>query len=209
MTPQQGMETDWNVEAAGNDPLIEVPWQDETSGLRYCDLRVSADEQAARIASLPEAVASSALAGALRLLNAPDGLLMTSKCDRWALDDEERAELADAIDAETAASGWGSYMDVLMVHAVPRADFLLHEEWARATAMRCAALDQPAARLDVVVRPSQVHGEWGYGLSLYVYAAGDSALAAERAWAAVLEACVPVLCAAAEATMMPPEQGAK
>ena len=106
------METDWSVAAGAEDPVIETDWTDAASGLAWVDLRVEGETQRSRIAALPEAARSHAMAEALALLNAPHGLLMTTKCDRWRLSDEERAELADALDAPIAASGYGSYIDV-------------------------------------------------------------------------------------------------
>ena len=95
------------------------------------------------------------------MLNAPHGLLMTTKCDRWRLSDAERVELADALDEPQAEFGAGSYIDVLMVHAVPRSDFLLHEEWVRTVALRCAALPVDHARVELVVRPAHDGAVWG------------------------------------------------
>jgi len=199
------METDWGVAAAAEDPLIELPWQDAATGLRFVDLRVDAAEQQARMAAIPEIAGAPAIAQALLQLNHPKGLLLTSKCDRWVMDAAELAALADALDAPLEPHGCASYIDVLLAHPVPMADFLLHEEWARTTAVTCAALPHPAARLDLVIRPARVNGVWGYGLSVYIYAAGSHPQQAEAAWAAALEDCVPVLCAAAEGTLAPPD----
>ena len=204
MMQAHGMETDWNVAAAGDDPLIEVPWADAGSAMQFVDLRVETALRRVWIAAIPEAAGSPPLARALDRLNDPAGLLMTSKCDRWALDAEERAALADALDAPAEAHGWGSYIDVLMAHALPMADFLLHEEWARATARRCSGLTHSQARLELIIRPAQRHQTWGYGLSMYVYGGGSTPDAAEAVWAAALEDCVTVLCAAGEAMLMSP-----
>jgi hypothetical protein len=131
---------------------------------------------------------------------------MTTKCDRWLLSDAERAELADALDAPALACGYGSYVDVLMAHAVPMADFLLHEEWARTTARRCAAMPVDEARLDVVVRPAHKDDVWGYGLTVYCYAGGVDEVRAEAVWADAIEQTVPVLIATAEAMFASPEE---
>ena len=192
------METDWSVAAGGNDPVIETRWSDVT-GSGWVDLRVGAETQSARIARLPEAAASPEMAWALRLLNAPHGLLMTTKCDRWQMSDAERAELADALDEPLAACGVGSYIDVLMVHAVPMSDFLLHEEWARTVARRCAALAVDHARVELVVRPAHDDAVWGYGLTVYCYAGGTEERLAEAAWGQAMEQTIPVLMVAAEA----------
>jgi hypothetical protein len=199
------METDWSVAAGADDPVIDVRWSDAASGPGWIDLRVDVEAQRARIASLPEAAGSPALAGALTLLNAPRGLLMTTKCDRWRLSDEERAELADALDAPAVACGYGSYIDVLMVHAVPMADFLLHEEWARTTARRCAALGANDARLEVVVRPAHHDDVWGYGLTVYCYAGGEDEVHAEAAWNGAIAATIPMLIETAEWLFASPE----
>ena len=200
------METDWSVAAGADDPVIETGWSDTASALGWVDLQVDGEEQRRRISTLPEAARSPAITDALLLLNAPGGLLMTTKCDRWQMDEAERAEVADALDAPPALYGCGSYIDVLMAHAVPMADFLLHEEWARTTARRCAALSADDARLDIVVRPAH-HGDiWGYGLSVYCYAGGADEVRAEAAWSAAIAATVPVLIATAESLFASPEE---
>jgi hypothetical protein len=200
------METDWSVAAGGDDPVIEARWSDAATGLAWVDLRVDGETQRSRIAALPEAARSPAMARALGLLNAPRGVLMTTKCDRWLLSDAERAELADALDAPALACGYGSYIDVLMAHAVPMADFLLHEEWARTMARRCAALPVDDARLEVVVRPAHKDDVWGYGLTVYCYAGGVDEPHAEAVWADAIEQTVPVLIATAEAMFASPEE---
>jgi hypothetical protein len=122
------------------------------------------------------------------------------------MDDAERAELADALDAPPAACGCGSYIDVLMAHAVPMADFLLHEEWARTTARRCSALAADDARLDIVVRPAHHGDAWGYGLTVYCYAGGADEVRAEAAWSAAIAATTPVLVASGESLFASPEE---
>lgn len=200
------METDWSVAAGADDPVIETRWSDAASGLGWVDLRVDREEQRRRIRTLPETAHSDAMTDALLLLNAPRGLLMTTKCDRWQMDDAERAEFADALDAPPAAAGRGSYIDVLMAHAVPMADFLLHEEWARTTARRCAALALDDARLDIVVRPAHQGDAWGYGLTVYCYAGGADEVRAEAAWSAAIAATTPVLVASGESLFASPEE---
>jgi hypothetical protein len=200
------METDWSVAAGGDDPVIDARWSDAASGLAWVDLRVDGETQKSRIAALPEAARSPAMTRALALLNAPRGLLMTTKCDRWQMNDEERAELADALDGRVAAFGYGSYIDVLMAHAVPMADFLMHEEWARTLARRCAALPVDDARLEVVVRPAHKDDVWGYGLTVYCYAGGVDEPRAETVWDSAIEQTVPVLIATAEAMFASPEE---
>ena len=200
------METDWSVLAGADDPVIELPWGDNASETAWMDLRVDAEAQPARIAALPEVAASPALAKSLAMLNAPQGLLLTTKCDRWRLSHEERSELAEILDAPMPAYGYGSYIDVLMAHAKPMADFLMHEEWARLTALRCAALPGEDARMEVVVRPARCHDVWGYGVTLYCYAGGVDGASAEAGWERALEQTVPVLIAVGESLLANPDE---
>ena len=200
------METDWSVAAGADDPVIEAHWSDAATGLTWVDLRVDGETQRSRIAALPEAAASPAMARVLALLNAPRGVLMTTKCDRWLLSDAELAELADTLDAPVLPCGYGSYIDVLMTHAVPMADFLLHEEWARTTARRCAALRVEDARQELVVRPARKDHVWGYGLTVYCYAGGVDKVRAEAVWADAIEQTAPILIATAEAMFASPAE---
>jgi rhodanese-related sulfurtransferase len=200
------VESDWSVAAGADDPVIEAHWSDAASGLAWVDLRVSEELQQSRIAALPEAVASPAMARALALLNAPRGMLMTSKCDRWPLDQAEQADLAEALDASPAGYGFGSYIDVVMVHTIPMTDFLLHEEWARTAARRCAGLNVPDGRVEMLVRPGHKNGMWGFGMSVYCYASGRDQAAAEMAWAEALERVIPIVIAAAEELFVSPEE---
>jgi hypothetical protein len=199
------VETDWSVAAGADDPVIETGWSDAASGSGWVDLRVDGEMQRNRMAALAESARSPAMAQALMLLNAPRGLLMTTKCDGWRLSHEERMELAQALDAPLGVSGYGSYIDVLMAHAPPMADFLLHEEWARSTARRCAALAIEDAQLEVVVRAAHRDETWGYGLTVYCYACGGDERRAEAAWSRAINATVPVVIATAESLFASPE----
>jgi len=188
------MESDWSVAAAAADPVIEVAWEDAASGLAWSDLCIADPaEQQRRIAALAEAASSPVMTRALTLLNAPRGLLLTTKCDRWPMDEDELAEHANLLDAPATPYGYGSYIDILMAHPLPMSDFLLHEEWARLASRRAAALPIESARMEVVVRPARQTDTWGFGLSIYCYGAGADPAAAEAAWAAALDAVIPVL----------------
>jgi hypothetical protein len=198
------VESDWSVAAGVDDPLIEMPWSDAASDLTWVDLRVDHELQRSRIAALPEAAASPALARVLALLNAPRGLLMTAKCDRWTMSEAELVELAETLDTPPAPYGYGSYTDVLMAYGVPMADFLLHEEWARTAARRCAGLNIPHARVEMVVRPAVKDGVWGFGMSVYCYAHGADEPAAGIAWAEAIEQTTPIVIAAAEELFVSP-----
>ena len=200
------MESDWNVAAGADDPVIETHWADAASGLVWVDLRVEEELQRSRIAALPEIAGSHAMARALALLNAPDGLLLTTKCDRWRMSEAELAELADLLYVSSAPCGYGSYIDVLMAHSVPMTDFLVHEEWARTATRRCTAFDVGGARVEMVVRPAQQGRIWGFGMSVYCYACGaDEALAA-AAWGEVLDITIPSVIEAAEVLLPSPDE---
>ena len=186
--------------------MIETHWSDAETGLAWVDLRVDEELQRSRIAALPETAASPPMARALGLLNSPGGLLMTAKCDRWPMSDAELAELAEIIDAPPGACGVGSYIDVLLAHAVPMTDFLLHEEWARGAARRCAGLDCSDGRVEMMVRPAHNNEVWGFGMSVYCYAFGADEGTAGKAWAEVLERTIPIVIAAVEERFVSPEE---
>jgi hypothetical protein len=198
------MESDWSVAVSSEDPVIGTDWAPAPGAAPWRDLRLADPVlQRSRIASLPEAVSSPALARALHRLNAPGGVLRTVKCDRWVLSRQELEEHALLLDVPAGAHGTGSYIDVLMDHPIPRADFLLHEEWARTVARRASAVELGDARTEMVVRPALEEGCWGFGLSAYCYGMGADAGAGEAAWAAALDAMVPLLAEAAEGLVPP------
>ena len=96
------MESDWSVAAGADDPVIETHWSDAASGLAWVDLRV--DEE---IAAEPDCRTAGgrcipAMARALALLNAPHGMLMTTKCDRWQM---ERREADGSCGSSRCVSG--------------------------------------------------------------------------------------------------------
>jgi hypothetical protein len=122
------------------------------------------------------------------------------------LDEAELVELAEALDASPTANGFGSYIDVVMVHTVPMTDFLLHEEWARTAARRCAGLNVPDGRVEMLVRAAHKNGVWGFGMSVYCYASGRDQAAAGTAWGAALEQTIPIVIAAAEELFVFPEE---
>jgi hypothetical protein len=93
-----------------------------------------------------------------------------------------------------------------MAHAIPMADFLLHEEWVRTAARRCAGLDLPDGRVEMAVRPARKDGIWGFGMSVYCYASGGGEAAAGTAWAEALEQTIPIVIASAEELFVSPEE---
>lgn len=192
------MEVDWSVAAVADDPVIETHWSDAASKVAWVDLRLDAEIQRSRIAALPEAAMMPTLARCLGLLNTPQGVLLTTKCDCWQLSDEERNELADALNVSGSTCGFGSYIDVLLMDVTLMASFAIHKEWARLTVRRCAALPIEDARMEIVVRPARRGNVWGYGVTFYCYAIGNDAAHSETALTHALEKTVRVLIAAAE-----------
>jgi len=92
------------------------------------------------------------------------------------------------------------------VHTIPITDFLLHEEWARTAARRCARLNLPEGRMEMLVRPAHENGIWGFGVSVYCYASGCDQAAAGAAWAKALQLTIPIVIAAAEELFVSPEE---
>jgi hypothetical protein len=178
------MEADWSVAAAGGDPVIVVPWAasvEEPRALKFIDLRLHPE----RVDEL-EAAHNTPLRSALLLLNGGTSHLWTAKCDFWTSSTEpfDPYEM-DATPAETAF-GVGSYIDLLPRHVGGRTSFRQQEQWMRRVTKRLRGAPAKAARVELVLRAAQVHGEPGFGISWFVVGCGGSAESARQSWENVL-----------------------
>ena len=174
------MEADWSVAAAAGDPVIVVPWAtsvEEPRALTFIDLR----QHPERVDELEEAQIAP-LRSALLLLNGGASHLWTAKCDFWTSSAEpfDPYEM-DATPAETAF-GVGSYIDLLLRDAGALTCFPRQEQWMRRVTERLRAAPAKAARVELVLRAAQVHGEQGFGISWFVVGCGAIAESAHQNW---------------------------
>jgi hypothetical protein len=191
------MLAEWSVECAPDDPLLVVPWSDEsdlTGKRHFVDLR----ENPYDIDHLPEAELYPPLMQALRALNANRSPVFTAKCDAWTLDAEELANLKFNLgsDVDDCPVGFASYIDLVWRERSIFTSFHQTEQVLHRLTRRAAPLDFSAAMLDCVLRPAMVDltgPQEGFAVSLYVKAVGQDPQTASVNWAAALEAIVAVL----------------
>lgn len=185
---------DWSAACSADDPVVVVPWDDAASGLHFIDLREDPDA----LDSIAEAERFPALLQSLRALNGSRSPLFTAKCDVWSADADELAEIRLELQAEPelVAAGQVSYIDLLCRDRALFSSFHQHQHLLGRMERRLAALDQPLALVQAVVRPALIDftaPQEGFCVSLYIKAAGPDAAAADQAWSSGLAAVTTVL----------------
>jgi len=181
------MLSEWSAECASEDPWIEVPWQSEDGALRWVDLRADPDA----LDEIHEADEHPALLAALRTLNATRSPVFTTKCDAWAMEEEELAAVRFdlMLDDEVAQAGMVSYIDLLwrergVFASRHRAEQMMHR-------MERLSRDLPAslAKVEFVLRPAVIDLDGvqeGYGVTVYVKGCGVDRYEAEQRWGTAL-----------------------
>ena len=190
------MEADWTVSLAAGDPVITVPWAASGDDIRQCrfvDLRVGAH----LIDEIEEARSKPPLRSALLLLNAATSPLWTAKCDAWTSSVDEGAEPFDAYEmgAESGeiAFGAGSYVDLLARDVSFLASFERQEQWIRAVTEVLRSIPARAARVELVLRRTEVEGAAGFAVTWFVEGCGSTAERAEQRWASALDLALAVV----------------
>lgn len=182
------MLAEWNAECSADAPTIVVPWSDAASGLHFLDLRAEPYD----IAEIAEADATPALGRALRALNATRSPLLTSKCDTWEMDADELASLTAELDFEPEGfpHGFAGYIDFLWRDRSLFASSHQQRDRLDRLVRRAERLEHPQARLELTLRPAlldRTHTIEGFGVTLYLFAAGVDAASAAREWELALE----------------------
>jgi hypothetical protein len=175
------MEADWAAEIGSDFPSIDVPWEG------FIDLR----KNSVVIETISEAVSHPALSTALRMLNAKDSPVFTSKCDRWTIADEALDPDEFAAPAEEAQIAVASYIDISQRDPIRLASFDFHESWAKRLTAALRTIPVIKGRVDLILRPATVDQSSGFGITLYAAGCGADAETAETAWQAVLAAAIP------------------
>jgi hypothetical protein len=188
------MLAEWSVECSAEDPVLVVPWHDPAGDAAFVDLRANPYD----LDAIPEAEQHPPLLHALRALNAQRSPVFTAKCDAWALDAEELAQLQLHIDVPPpdASAGFASYIDLVWRERAVFTSFHQQEQAVQRLVRNATAVDLPLAALDCVLRPALVDldvAREGYAVSLYVKALGADPQSAQANWAAGLEAMVALL----------------
>ena len=190
------MEADWTFALAPGDPVIAVPWEspgDEETQCRFIHLRSALH----RIDEIKEAQANPPLRSALLRLNGRDSHLWTAKCDAWTTSPEKGDPPFDPyeMDAEpgTTAFGTGSYIDLLPRKEPLFASFEDQKLWMHAVIDALRVTPAPDARVELVMRPADVDGSAGFGLTCFVEGCGPTGETAGQRWAAALGLTLAVL----------------
>jgi hypothetical protein len=187
------MLSSWSVECGAEDPVLVVPWSDE-SGPRFVDLR----ENPYELDHIPEAERHPPLMQALRALNAARSPVFTAKCDAWPMDPEELASARLDLDLSTpeAPQGFISYIDIVWRDRPLFVSFHQQEQRLLRLGRLLDPLDQPYAAFEAVLRPALVDltgPQEGFAVTLYIKALGTDAPHAYEHWTAALESLVTIL----------------
>lgn len=175
------MRTEVVQELDPGDARLEIPWRGPRGrALRYLDLKRFPRE----IARLPECRRQPALAVLLRAINRPGSKLRTAKCDIWTtsrLAEDERLDFELPFKA-------GGYVDLVFERPEQRKRLNAHLHLAGRLSKGLKTF-RARAQMEIVVRRCLFHPQeyWGYALTLFLHAYGETAAAAKQELARVLE----------------------
>ena len=185
---------DWSAECSADDPVLVVPWEDPSGPLRFIDLR---DDPYA-IDSIPEAEEHPALQHALRSLNSARSPVFSAKCDVWEADDAERENLRLhlALEPEETGAAVVSYLDLLCRDRALFTSFHQQGHLLGRLERRLTTVDQPFAAAECIIRPALLDlttPQEGFSISLYIKAAGATAVEAHIHWSSALDAVTAIV----------------
>ena len=188
------MDAEWSVECGAEDPVLVVPWSDETGSLKFVDLRQDPYD----LDQIREAELHAPMLQALRALNAGRSPVFTAKCDAWLGDPEEVAELKFRLGSDTDEMDHAflSYVDMIWRERSLFVSFHRHEQLLHGLVRNAEALVLPFAAFDFVLRPALVDltgPQEGFAVSCYVKGLGDDAAGAYGVWSEALLALVTLV----------------
>jgi hypothetical protein len=191
------MFADWSVVMGADDPVVAVPWADESGRTGYINLRESPEN----INQIPEAAAHPALATVLRLWNTKDIPWRTLKCDVFILEQDKLHELTFDLDIEKsqAAFGFTSYIDVAFNAPQNFSSFKFHEDLLRTLTASAEAVEIPNATAEFVLRRCILpdSSAEGFCISIYINGVASTQASAYEQWSTALTAqAQPLLIAA-------------
>jgi hypothetical protein len=179
------VEADWEVEIGPGAPLIDARWPG------FVDLRKI--PELAR--QLPEVSSLRGLDDALVRLNGGNSPVWTSKCDVWPLDTAEfDPDEMDAI-PESAAYGWGCYIDLLPRNDQQWIASAMAVSWCKSICGLLRGVAISCCRADLIVRSAAITpASMDIGITAYLTACGPTAGNANRVLQAALNKFVEALC---------------
>jgi hypothetical protein len=175
------LQADFNIELGADDHALELPWVSPDGEVHYFDLR----NQPELLLEITEANHNRDLAEFLSVLNQPNSIVQTAKCDTW---------LSNELDAEDEIFGspwkFGSYIDMVFVDRARQTDLAEHEQFAATLKNLLAKVPDFAASADFVLRRcyyhrpehSADHSDTGYCITFYLNGYGDDEDLARKSW---------------------------
>jgi hypothetical protein len=175
------VEADYAVELGADDETLELPWAAEDGGPRYYDLK----RQPELLLNVEEASRAPELAGFLAVMNSPNGILETAKCDTWS-----STEMNPAEEIFGAAYKFCSYVDILFSHE-SRFTFEEHEQFAKRVTQLLKRVPEIPAAVELLIRRGFYHvaGEIkeGFYFTFYLFGYGDDEPQSRQRWAIALK----------------------
>jgi hypothetical protein len=176
------VEADFAVELGADDETLEVPWAAEDGGPRYYDLK----RQPELLLEVEEARHAPELAEFLAVMNSPNGILETAKCDTWS-----STEINPEEEIFGAAYKFGGYVDILFSPEVSRCSFVEHEQFAKRITQLLKRVPEIPAAAELLIRRCfyQVSDETrdGFYITFYLFGYGDEEAQARQRWAIALK----------------------
>jgi hypothetical protein len=170
------------VELGPDDETLDFPWSDESSGLRYLDLK----RHPGLLPEIKEAQTLQELGEFLSAINSPISLLETAKCDTW-----HTTEMTVEDEIFEAPSKFGSYVDLLFVDASARFSFSSIEELAKRLVSLLRKVPEIPASAEFLVRRCFFHTEKevsdGFYMTFYLFGYGEDEVQSRQCWAIALK----------------------
>lgn len=169
------------LELDPDDAKLEIPWADPGKPSRkYLDLKKFPEN----IGRLKVCRSHPAMAGLLRILNAPDSAFGTAKCDVWTTRHLEEDEKLDF----NLPCKVGSYVDLIFANArlnSSRSPMFRLAKILEHRLRRCRV--QAQAEMDVRRCLFHPRGRWGYYATIYVHGYGQNLEEAESEWSRAIK----------------------
>jgi hypothetical protein len=175
------MDADLSVELGADDEALEFPWTSLNGELRYYDIRNQPD----LLLYISEANHYQELGEFLEVVNSPNSVFLTAKCDVWFED-----ELQEAEEIYGAKLKLGSYVDFLFVDPAasgPRFDFPRHEKIADRLVQLLGRVPQISVAVEFIIRRCYYHLAEdpvcpGFYVTFYCFGYGDDREEARKRW---------------------------
>jgi hypothetical protein len=163
------------------DPVLDFPWNDPAGKLAYADLKRHPE----LLAEIEEAEAFPELRDFLRMLNSPQSMVETAKCDAWTT-----LELTPEEEVFEASHKFASYVDIVFSSLDARRSLSIHEEFARKLVGLLRRAPEIPSSAEACVRRCLFGGESdlqdGFYCTLYVSGYGDDEVTALQHWGVAL-----------------------